>query len=81
MHYHNLKQREMKFKPRIKLNHNISTLKMILFQLGFLSTRSKEFRYRNSSVKNLQNPYLELNDSEAIYSVRLKNDGLISAIP
>ena len=23
IHYHNLKQREMKFKPRIKLNHNI----------------------------------------------------------
>jgi len=23
IHYHNQKQREMKFKPRIKLNHNI----------------------------------------------------------
>ena len=29
IHYHNLKQKEMKFKPRIKLNLNIWTRKMI----------------------------------------------------
>ena len=26
IHYHTQKQREIKFKPRIKLNHNIYTL-------------------------------------------------------
>ena len=43
IHYHNLKQREMKFKPRIKLNLNIYLSGILkydseIFSLGIYST-------------------------------------------
>ena len=35
IHYHTPKQREIKFKPRIKLNHNIyNTLRELLLEVG-----------------------------------------------
>ena len=56
IHYQTPKQREIKFKPRIKLNHNIYTLAYIIqikfgFRLKFLTAIDLQFPISKTSRK------------------------------
>ena len=75
IHYHTQKQREIKFKPRIKLNHNICTDR----NNGFFFIYENEFGFLKalSLISNAHSLLIEIFKLPALFMDTLKSAKLI----
>ena len=67
LHYHTLKQRKIKFKPRIKLNHNI-------YKLGDLGDLSNPVGSLSRTIQQYSPPSEWIMCELGVFPIFLEND-------